>query len=449
LIMAIKQYKCPNCGGAINFDSSTQKMSCPYCDSEFEIADLEDYQKELEEHSQEGVCWTARMEATKDWEDPGLEGGACPSCGAELMGDQNTIAMVCPCCGNAQIVKRRLSGLLKPDWLIPFKLDKNAAIEAVKKFCDGKRLLPDCFSEQNRVNGMQGLYLPFWLFDAKARGHIRYRATRVTAWSDSRFNYVKTDYFSVVRDGTMGFEKIPVDGSDKMDDDYMDAIEPFDYADLKGFQTPFLAGYAAEKYDVDAEKSKGRAGLRIKASIEDEFARTVTGYSSVRVENSSVDIENGKVHYSLFPVWVLNTPYKGSNYTFMMNGQTGRLAGRLPADKGKCWKYRLLLTGISGALLTLGTQALRMFAAEWYHPILFAVAWGLALAVGFGIVSVWKSRMNTALGKTHACDYVVQGSLNFRQRKDRFLYSNVVRTRRADQGSAGGGMRVGGGRGRR
>ena len=138
--------------------------------------------------------------------------------------------------------------------------------------------------------------------------------------------------------------------------------------------------------------------------------------------------------------------YKGKNYAFMMNGQTGRLAGRLPADTGKCWKYRFLLTGISGAVLTLGVLALRLFAADWYHPILFAVAWGLALAIGFGVVNVWKSRMNTALRKTHACDYAVQGSLSFRQKKDRFLYSNVVRTRRVEQGSAG---RMGGGRGRR
>jgi len=259
--------------------------------------------------------------------------------------------MVCPCCGNAQIVKARLSGLLKPDWVIPFKLDKEVAVSALKKFCHGKRLLPSSFKEEKRVESVQSLYLPFWLFDAKARGHIRYRATRVNSWSDSRFHYTKTEYYSVVRDGVLDFEKIPVDGSDKMDDAYMDAIEPFEYADLKDFNTAFLAGHTAEKFDVNVEQSKERASGRIKTSVEDQFKRSVTGYTSVKTENSNVNIEGSKVHYSLFPVWVLNTLHKGKSYVFMMNGQTGRLAGRLPTDRGKCWKYRGLIAGIFGAVL--------------------------------------------------------------------------------------------------
>ena len=459
--MAIKEYKCPNCAGAISFDSATQKMNCPYCDSEFEIADLDDYQQELDAHSQEGVCWTARMGAIRSWEESDMEGlecGSCPSCGAELVGDGNTIAMVCPCCGNAQIVKARISGLLKPDWLIPFKLDRKAAVDALAKFCHGKRLLPNCFTEQNRVECVQGLYLPFWLFDAKARGHVRYRATKVSAWSDSQFNYTKTDHFSVVRDGTLDFEKVPVNGSDKMDDGYMDAIEPFDYAGLKDFSTAFLAGHAAEKFDVDAEKSKERAGERIKVSVEDQFARSVKGYSSVRVESSSVNVEDGAVRYSLFPVWVLNTLYKGKNHLFMMNGQTGLLAGRLPVDKAKCWKYRALIAGISGAVLTLGVQALRIFAGgdlgelvrDFTAPLLIA-AWAIALALGFGIVHAWKRGMDTALRKSHACEYAVLGSLDFKQKKDRFLYSNVSRTRRqsAQGGGGGGSIGRGGSRGGR
>jgi len=146
-----------------------------------------------------------------------------------------------------------------------------------------------------------------------------------------------------------------------MDDAYMDAIEPFDYTQIKDFQTAFLSGYLTEKYDVDAEKSKERATQRIKATVETEFARSVTGYASVRTESSTVSVENGKVSYSLFPVWILNTKYKKENYLFLMNGQSGRLVGRLPSDSGKSWKYRLLFTGIFGAIFTLVIQALRIF----------------------------------------------------------------------------------------
>jgi len=360
--MEIKEYKCPNCGGAVKFDSSSQGMKCPYCDAEFEIAALEEYQKQLQVPEKDNLNWDGKN-AAQAWEESELEDlstGSCPSCGSELLGDKNTVAMVCPNCGNSQIVLRRLTGLLKPEYLIPFKLDKKTAVEALKKFYKGKRLLPDSFKEDNRVNSIQGVYLPFWLFDANAQGNIRYKAMKIKYWSDANYNYTKTDFYSIVRGGSMQFEKIPVDASERMDDNYMDAIEPFDYSQLKDFQTAFLSGYLTEKYDVDAEKSKDRAVKRIKTTMETEFAKSVTGYSSVKTESSTVSVENGKVSYSLFPVWVLNTKYNKENYLFLMNGQTGRLVGKLPADPGKSWKYRLLLTGIIGVVFTLFIQILRI-----------------------------------------------------------------------------------------
>jgi len=361
--MEIKEYKCTNCSGAVKFDSGTQKMKCPYCGAEFEISAIEEYQKQLQVPGKDSLNWDGKDPA-KTWDENELDDlstGSCPSCGAELLGDKNTVAMVCPNCGNSQIVLKRLTGLLKPEYIIPFKLDKKAAMEALKNFYTGKRLLPDCFREKNRVNSIQGVYLPFWLFDANAQGNVRYKATRILSWSDSNYRYTKTDFYSVMRSGSMRFEKIPVDGSERMDDEYMDAIEPFDYSQLKDFQTAFLSGYLTEKYDVDAEKSKERAAKRIKSTVETEFAKSVIGYMSVRTESSTVSVENGKVSYSLFPVWILNTIYNKESYMFLMNGQTGRLVGRLPADPGKSWKYRLLFTGIFGTVFTLVIQALRIF----------------------------------------------------------------------------------------
>ena len=360
--MEIKEYKCPNCGGAVAFDSSSQNMKCPFCDAEFSIEALEAYQKQLAVPEQDTADWDGKNDIAEfDAQELNeLTQGSCPSCGAELLGDKNTAAMVCPNCGNTQIVLRRLTGLLKPDFLIPFKLEKKAAVEALKNFYKDKKLLPDSFKTENRINSIQGVYLPYWLFDADASCHIRYKATKTKAWSDSHYNYTKTDFYSVVREGGMVFEKIPVDGSEKMDDNYMDAIEPFNYGDMKDFQTAFLSGYIAEKYDVDADKSKERAGKRIKSTIETEFASSASGYATLVKESSTVDIKGGKVSYALFPVWVLNTAYNNENYMFLMNGQTGRLIGKLPVDNGKSWKYRFKYAGILGAIFTLVIQGLRM-----------------------------------------------------------------------------------------
>jgi len=364
--MQIKEYKCPNCGGAVKFDSSIQNMKCPFCDTEFEIAALEEYQKQLTDPAVDRYDWDKEIKdcsknTWENFEQDCLSTGSCPSCGAQLIGDNNTIATVCPCCGNSQIVIKRLTGVLKPNFVIPFQLEKEDAVKALKKFYEGKRLLPNLFNKENNINGIQGVYLPFWLFDARANGHIRYKATRTKSWSDANYSYIKTDFYSVVRKGNIGFEKIPVDGSQRMDSNYMDAIEPFDYEKLKDFQTAFLSGYLAEKYDVDANECKDRAGRRIKATIENEFKKSVSGYSSVTVESSSVDVQGGKVNYSLFPVWILNTKYRKENYQFIMNADSGRLVGKLPADPGKSWKYRLLFTFGIGIISTLIIQILVLF----------------------------------------------------------------------------------------
>jgi DNA-directed RNA polymerase subunit RPC12/RpoP len=361
--MEIQEYKCPNCGGAVKFDSGTQKMKCPYCDTEFEIAALMEYQKEMAEPEKDLINVDTSKAGT-EWNEADLgdlSTGSCPSCGAELIGDKNTIATVCPCCGNTQIVQQRVQGLLKPEYVIPFQLEKKAATEALKKFYQGKKLLPNSFKDENRINSIQGLYVPYWLFDAKAKGHITYKATKVKSWSDKSYNYTKKDFYSVVREGDIGFEKIPVDGSEKMDDSYMDALEPFDYATLKDFQSAYLSGYIAEKYDVNAEASKERAIKRMKNSLESQFAKSVQGYNSVAKEKSTISVEEGKVTYSLFPVWVLNSKYQKENYQFIMNGQSGLIVGKLPIDKGKVMKYGLSFCLGFGALFTIIIQLLRIF----------------------------------------------------------------------------------------
>jgi DNA-directed RNA polymerase subunit RPC12/RpoP len=361
--MDIKEFKCPNCSGAVRFDSGIQKMKCPYCDAEFEMSAVADYQKRMAIPETDN-CALDTGNVNSAWDEGdlgGLSTGSCPSCGAELIGDKNTIATVCPCCGNTQIMQKRVQGLLKPEYVIPFQIDEKAAKETLKQFYKGKKLLPDVFTSENRINSIQGLYVPFWLFDAKVQASVSYRASKVTVWSDSSFNYTKTDYYSIQREGSLTFEKIPVDGSQKMDDDYMDAIEPFDYGKLTDFQSAYLSGYLAEKYDVGVEDSKERAVRKIKNTVETQFASSVQGFNSVKKERSSVNVADGKVSYSLFPVWVLNPKYKNENYQFIMNGQSGRIAGKLPIDRRKSLKYTLLYTLVYGAVFSSIIGLLQMF----------------------------------------------------------------------------------------
>ena len=342
----LQAYKCPCCGGAIGFDSGIQKMKCPFCDTEFEMEALAAYDSELNNEQADALQWVHT--ATESWQDEDhIRSFACNFCGGEIIGDENTAATACPYCGNPVVMMSQFSGALKPNCVIPFKLDKEAAIAALKKHYEGKRLLPKVFKDENHLQEIQGIYVPVWLFDAEAEADVRYKATQVRAWSDSRYDYTQTSYFAISRSGQLGFSCIPVDGSTKMDDAMMEALEPYDISQAVDFQTAYLAGYLADKYDVDAEESIRRANERIKKSTEDAFAATALGYTSVIPEFSSVRLSQGQTRYALYQVWLLNTKWNGKQYTFAMNGQTGKLVGDLPMDKAL---YNKWFSGIAAAV---------------------------------------------------------------------------------------------------
>lgn len=349
--MVLHQYKCPCCDGAIEFDSASQNMKCPYCGTEFEVETLKAYDEAMQDQPEDNMQWNAQ--AGNEWregETDGLRIYTCNTCGGEIVGDETTGATECPFCGNPVVMTGQFSGALKPDLVIPFKLDKKAAKEALKNHYKGKILLPKVFKDENRINEIKGIYVPFWLFGADANGFIRYRATKVRSWSDSDYHYTETRHYSVIRSGEIGFDNVPVDGSTKMENNLMESIEPYDLSDAVDFQTAYLSGFFADKYDVDAENSVGRANERIRRSTEEAFASTVIGYTTVTPVSTNISLSNGSAKYALYPVWLLSTKWNGQNYTFAMNGQTGKFVGDLPMDKSAFVKWLLGIAGIASAV---------------------------------------------------------------------------------------------------
>ncbi len=347
----IIEYKCPCCAGAITFDSASQKMKCPYCDTEFDVETLRELDAELNEEQEEPVWESTAGSEWQEGEAEGIKTYNCESCGGQIMGDETTAATSCPYCGNPVVFTGQLAGGLKPDFVIPFKLNKNDAKKAFAKHLMGKRLLPKVFKDQNHIDEIKAVYVPFWLFDADVDAHIRYKATRIRTWSDSSYNYTETSYYAVSRGGKLAFERVPVDGSSKMEDCLMESVEPFDFSEAKDFQTAYLSGYLADKYDVDESESVSRANERIKNSTVENFRKTVTGYATVIPEHNNIKFNNGKAKYALYPVWVMNTSWNGEKYIFAMNGQTGKFVGNLPLDKKAFWTWFFSIALSCGAVI--------------------------------------------------------------------------------------------------
>ena len=344
----LKEYNCPCCAGAIESSAAAQKMKCPYCDTEFEMETLQAYDEVLQQETPDDMTWdTAAGGEWTEGEEEGLRVYVCRNCAGEIVTDEHTAATSCPYCGNPVVMMGQFAGDLKPDLVIPFKLDKKAAMEALKRHYSGKRLLPRVFADENHLREIKGVYVPVWLFDADAQADLRWKATRTRTWSDSNYIYTETQHYSVIRGGTIGFHRVPVDGSSKMDDALMESIEPFDFSEAVDFQTAYLSGFLADKYDVNSEQSVERANERVRRSTEEAFTATVGGYTTLVPVSNHVSLHNGVAKYALYPVWLLSTEWNGQNYLFAMNGQTGKFVGDLPMDKSAFWKWVL---GIAGAV---------------------------------------------------------------------------------------------------
>jgi predicted RNA-binding Zn-ribbon protein involved in translation (DUF1610 family) len=299
----------------------------------------------------EGMAWGYEGEAWDESEQHGLMVYACRSCGGEIVSGETLGAAACPFCGNPVVMTSQFSGSLRPDAIIPFQVSKAEALQALQKHYMGKRLLPKVFQDSNHLEEVKGVYVPFWLFDAEVDAEMEYSATQIRHWSDSNYNYTETSTFRIVRQGAIGFSQVPVDGSNAMDDALMESIEPFHLESAEDFRTAYLAGYAANKYDVDAQQSIERANERIRRSTESAFASTVAGYATVTPQRAHVRLKNGGVRYALLPVWLLSTRWQGKPFSFAMNGQTGKFVGDLPLDKAAFRKWFAGIFGVAAAAL--------------------------------------------------------------------------------------------------
>lgn len=389
-------YQCPACGGPLHYSSESGQMKCDYCDSEFSVKNIEqlyaEKQQKAEEksekeaakatHAQGGagaaagageaaraaradhIVETGKAQAAKaaqenldpiqaylnraNWEDEESEtltSSVCSSCGAQLIHDQTTAVTQCPYCGNSTVIPGTMAGTLKPDYVIPFKIEKEQAVEALKTYYKGKKFLPNSFAETNHLQEVQGVYVPFWLYSAKTDAQADFSAQNVRSFRQGDYQITETDFYRIVREGSMNFSRIPVDGSQKMPDAHMDSIEPFDYSELTPFSVGYLPGYLTDRFDMDVAACQPRATERMEATSESALRETVVGYSVVEPGACNVNATITNVSYALLPVWMLHTKWNGKDFLFAMNGQTGKFIGDLPIDKGKVasWFFRIFI----------------------------------------------------------------------------------------------------------
>lgn len=345
-------YQCPNCAAALEFDESAGNFRCFYCDSVFSEEQIKNIFTANESMSLSQDEPELTEEQAVDEEFSGQSAlYSCPNCGAGVICDSLTSSTRCHFCHTPVILSGRLSGEYKPDMIIPFATTKEHAESSFREYIKGKFLLPRGFSSEAQIQNITALYVPYWLKSGVACANIEGEGKIIKSWRKGDTTYTFTKIFRVERGGEMVFVRVPCDGSKRIDDSLMESIEPFNYSGLKPFSMSYLSGKAAEKYDVTKEEAAKRIDERAKQAAEEVLKKTAAEYTSFSVHRSSLAFKQPTYVYALLPVWFLNYRYRGKDYAFVMNGQTGITFGQLPVSGIKRFLFGAAIFAVIEAIM--------------------------------------------------------------------------------------------------
>ncbi|MBR1797378.1 MAG: hypothetical protein IJ757_05125 [Clostridiales bacterium] len=347
--------KCPNCSANLVFEPGAQKLQCDYCGGLFDINELK---LKVEELTGEDALPEVNLKETEEEvelehldaiEDVGKTSDnvefVCNACGGKILSDSSTAASFCPFCGSPALIGQRLTGEFEPKYIIPFKYNRAKAEQAFLKWCKGGKFTPVKFVSQENIAKLTGLYVPFWLYDMKEKVDVTGKGT--TTRTSGNYTII-TDYEYYI-DGELLWEKMPFDGETRINDELMEAIEPFDYKELVPYDYKYLPGFFADRYDQSEEALKKRISDRCREYLSSEIDSKVKKYQTHKTTKQNNKLVKMKSEYALLPVWFMHYKYLGRDYYFAMNGQTGEVAGKAPVSRVK----QLMLFSVLLALISV------------------------------------------------------------------------------------------------
>ena len=354
--MDVIQYKCPNCGGDLQFDPATGAYACQYCRSKFSQSDID---KQTEEKTQQAGSDSSPASAdindSADQTDSAAEDArvySCPSCGAQIMTDATTAATFCYYCHNPVVLSGRLEGAYKPDYVAPFKIDRKQALQIFEDWVAKKKYVPSAFYSKDQIEKFSGVYFPYMLYTCNIAGRISAQATKTTVEVRNGIEYTDRGVYQVDRDGNMEVKDVMRIALKKANGALAEGVLPFETEEIKPFNMSYLSGFMAEKRDMDKSDFEEEVTQEVRDYAVEQLRQSVAGYEDIRITSDNTRLLNEKWKYVLMPVWTLTYKAGEKIYYFSVNGQTGKTLGELPVDEGKLRK-RFLMIFIPVALVLL------------------------------------------------------------------------------------------------
>lgn len=334
----MQKFNCKTCGAELYWDSEANCLKCEYCDSEYQVEEFETVESEQDEQEKpqpEAQEADSYAKATDDSELTDLVVYQCSHCKAEIVTAKSTVATTCAFCGRAISITNKLVNDFKPDSIIPFSIDEKEAKGIYKKYIGSTFLTPKEFGTEAVLKKMKGIYVPFWLhsFDNNSRAVVYCENTTSHRRGDDKV--IDHHMYHVTVEATGRFKDIPTDGLKHLDDALMDAIEPFDYNKLVEFSPAYMAGYYAEEYNENDKVTRERATTRATQTMRSKMEQEAGMYAIKQIRSYDENLSGVDAKYAMLPVWLLNVTYKGKEYLYAINGETGKIVGKLPISMQK------------------------------------------------------------------------------------------------------------------
>lgn len=313
---------CPNCSGNLLFSPSRQAMYCRMCGGTFKPEDVG-------ESDRASVTYDCNIYS-------------CPSCGGTIAVTGTEVSTSCVYCGNATVIFDRVSKQQRPEGIIPFKLTREKAVEIVRKQMKGSPFIPEEIRNVKEED-IKGIYIPYWLASAKSYDCMILRSQVKHGKNSSTYYYGRAAFIDAIN--------MPVEAVSSINDKFSKRIEPFDLNDLVDFDEDYLMGFYSNTPDLTREELQQTVDNKIHKKLADYFCQTLPG-TRPDVSQAMHWTKMCDNEIMMFcPCWFYTFVYKKKTYTFMVNGQNGKVAGTLPWNKGPIVKKGLLLASIITLLL--------------------------------------------------------------------------------------------------
>ena len=343
--------KCPNCGATVVFDPASGKMHCDYCGYSCELPKPEEG-NEICEMDFESALHTESF----DWGQQKKE-VQCKQCGAVTVYDALETAAVCPFCGSTSVMPAATENTIAPGAVCPFAITKEQAGERFSNWLKGKLFAPKKAKRNARPDAFQGVYLPYWTYDAQTTSNFTGRAGYDKRVKDRDGNVrTETDWRHVSGVYQEFFDDVTIMASKRQADSGVRACEPFDFSKLVPYSPQVVAGFVAERYSVGLKEGWASAQRTIQSRLNSSISSYIRRHWNADRSDSvhfSTLYSNITYKYLLVPTWISSFKYKDKVYQFAVNGQTGKVGGKAPVSALRVILFIAIIIAIIALLACL------------------------------------------------------------------------------------------------